>query len=110
MGRKKTEYIIAVISTPQEAAEQIARVIIDDRLAACVQILGPVSSLYWWKGEIQKDTEALLLLKTKKSCIAKLKKRLTSIHPYDVPELLYLSVFDGLPSYLEWIDTIIENK
>lgn len=110
MGKDKDKYMVAITSAPQDAAEHIAKAIIDEQLAACVQILGPVTSLYWWKGEVQKDTEALLLLKTKKSCIAKLKKRLTAIHPYDVPELLYLPVFDGLQAYLEWIDTIIENK
>ncbi|MBN2533919.1 MAG: divalent-cation tolerance protein CutA [Spirochaetales bacterium] len=110
MSQDKEKYVVAMISAPQEAAELIAKMLIDEQLAACTQILGPVTSLYWWKGEVQKDTEVLLLVKTKKSCITTIKKRLTAIHPYEVPELLFLSVLDGLPAYLKWIDTIINNK
>ena len=110
MNKDKTNYIIGITSAPQEEAENIAKVIVNEELAACVQILGPVTSLYWWKGEVQKDAEALLFLKTKKSCIEEIKQRIKSIHPYDIPELLFFPVIDGLPGYLQWINTIVEDK
>jgi periplasmic divalent cation tolerance protein len=110
MNWNKANYMVAITSMPQDTAEHIAHVILSERLAACVQILGPVSSLFWWEGKIQKDTEALLFLKTKKSCIDKIKEKVTTMHPYEVPELIFLPVDDGLPAYMEWMDTIIENK
>jgi len=109
MSQHKTEYIIAITSTPQEEAENIAKIIVDKKLAACVQIIGPVSSFYWWKGEVQKDTEAILLIKTTEKNKEKIKKIIKDIHSYDVPELLFLPVYGGLPEYLKWLESAIEN-
>ena len=110
MNQDEEKYIIAITSAPQDDAENIARAIIDEKLAACVQILGPATSFYWWKGEVQKDAEAIMLLKTKECRIQEIKQRIESIHPYDIPELLFLPILDGLPGYFDWINTVVADN
>ena len=110
MNEENGKYVVGIISAPHERAEYIAKEIVSEKLAACVQILGPISSFYWWNNGVQKDTEALILLKTKQNCIEVIKHRLKFIHPYDIPELIFLPVVDGLKDYLEWIDNTVDKK
>jgi len=85
------------------AARKLARNVLDERLAACVQIVPQVESLYRWEGEIKTAREWLLLVKTTPSCWPALRDRLAELHPYQVPEILALKVHDGLPAYLDWV-------
>ncbi|WP_395684015.1 divalent-cation tolerance protein CutA [Dokdonella sp.] len=87
-----------------ETAARIARALVDERLAACVQALPGVTSTYRWQGEVQVDAETLLLVKTSYARIEALKSRIAELHPYELPELLVLEVIDGAPDYLAWLE------
>lgn len=87
-----------------EVAARIARALVDERLAACVQAVPGMTSTYRWQGEVQVDAEMLLLIKTTRARIDDLKRRVADLHPYDTPELLVLEVVDGAADYLAWIE------
>jgi len=84
-------------------ARALARTVLDERLAACVQLLPWVESLYHWKGSVERARETLLLIKTTQACWPALRDRLAELHPYEVPEILALKVEDGWPAYLQWV-------
>ena len=94
-----------VLSTvpDRDTAERIATTLVTERLAACVNILPAVTSIYHWHGEVQKDAELLLLIKTRSSCYPQLEMRLTSLHPYELPEIIAVPIEAGLAGYLQWI-------
>ena len=87
-----------------EVAARIARALVDERLAACVQALPGLTSTYRWQGAVQVDAEILLLIKTARARIDDLKRRIAELHPYDTPELLVLEVVDGAADYLAWVE------
>lgn len=99
------QYLVALITAPsEEVGAQIARSLLEQKLAACVNILGPVRSLYWWEGEIQDDREVLLLVKTRSGLVeGQLIPAVQAIHPYQVPEVIALPIEKGLEAYLNWI-------
>ncbi|NXD39751.1 CUTA protein, partial [Copsychus sechellarum] len=92
---------IACLSEP--TARDIARAIMDKKLAACVNILPKSSALYFWKGELEESTEILLLVKTRTSKIEELSNYVRSIHPFEIPEIISLPIEQGNPLYLRWI-------
>ncbi len=88
----------------RESALRIARTLVDERLAACVNVVSQVTSVYRWHGKTEESDELLLIIKTAEQVdLEKLKDRLLTLHPYDVPELLLLPVSYGLDKYLDWI-------
>jgi len=95
--------IITTASTKSEATK-IVRCLLEERLIACANIIGPVSSLFWWKDKIDEATEFLILMKSTRKLFDKLSARVKAIHSYEVPEILALPVLKGLPSYLSWLD------
>jgi len=108
MKNSQNQYVMCLISTPQEQAERIAKEFVSQKLAACAQIINPIHSIYWWQGKIEEDKEALLLLKTEVTHTEKIKKALKGIHPYEVPELIVIPIQDGYTPYLSWIsDTLL---
>jgi periplasmic divalent cation tolerance protein len=76
---------------------------VDERLAACINIVNGVQSIYRWGDQIQDDNEALLIIKAARSRYAELEARLTELHPFEIPEILALPVSDGLNKYLDWV-------
>lgn len=94
---------VLLCTCPQEAAEKIATALLELHLVACVNVVPAVSSHYRWKGELQRDSEALLILKTEAACVERLVAALGDIHPYEVPELLSLPVEAGAEPYLRWV-------
>jgi periplasmic divalent cation tolerance protein len=94
---------VLLCTCPQDAAERIATALLERRLVACVNVVPAIASHYRWKGELQKDSEALLILKTEVGCVERLIAALDEIHPYDVPELLSLPVESGAEPYLRWV-------
>ena len=97
--------LVALSTAPSaEVAEQLARALVGEGLAACVNVVPGVTSYYRWKGELQRDAEWLLVIKTSAGRLEALKAALVRLHPYEVPELVALGVEDGLPSYLAWLD------
>jgi periplasmic divalent cation tolerance protein len=91
---------IVLVSAPRDKAEGIARKLLEERLAACVNILPAVESLYWWEGRIQKDAEALLILKVPTANVPALLEGVGSWHPYQVPEVLVLDIAQGHGPYI----------
>ena len=87
-----------------EDAEYIAREMVERRLAACVNLLPPVTSVYRWQGEVTREQEHVLLMKTHKDRFEALRARLVEIHPYETPEVIALPVAAGHAAYLRWID------
>lgn len=88
----------------KKAAQGIAKTLVESKLAACVNIIDGVSSVYSWKGEIVEDNEILLIVKSKASLFEKLQNKIKEIHPYEVPEIISTKVDEGYIPYLNWID------
>jgi periplasmic divalent cation tolerance protein len=86
-----------------EDANRIARLLVEERLAACVNILPGVQSVYWWEGRVTIDGELLLLIKTTVSMVAALQARLADIHPYELPEFVVIDPEGLAPRYQQWI-------
>ena len=86
-----------------ETAARIARTLVEERLAACVNRVPGIQSIYRWQGEINDDAEVLLVIKTTRERFGALRARLSELHPYEVPELIALEIADGLPAYLDWL-------
>ena len=101
---------IAVLTTvsDRESANRIARALVSEKLAACVNVIPGVTSFYEWDGSIQEENEIIILAKTENSVFEKMKKRVIDLHPYDLPELITLDISGGLPEYLEWIRKYVE--
>jgi periplasmic divalent cation tolerance protein len=95
---------IALCNCPSiEVATSLANEAVERRLAACVNILPAVASVYRWEGRIVSETESMLVIKTTRECIPALKAFVEETHPYVTPELIILDVTDGLPTYLAWV-------
>jgi periplasmic divalent cation tolerance protein len=86
-----------------ETARRIGRTLVEEKLAACVNVVSGVVSIFSWKGEIQEDDEVLCLMKTSPERFPQLRARLLELHPYELPEVLGFSVDDGSPAYLAWV-------
>jgi len=97
---------IVVMTTCASAdeAHKIARHLLEARVAACVSISSTVRSLYHWQGAIQDESEYLLIIKSRRDLMDRLKNEVRAIHSYTTPELVALPIVDGLPAYLEWMD------
>ncbi|MDR1624956.1 MAG: divalent-cation tolerance protein CutA [Spirochaetia bacterium] len=94
---------VATISAPPREAKNLARILVETRAAACVQIIPGVQSVYWWNGAVQTDEEVLLVAKTLKSKLEKITALLKEHHPYELPELVFLPLRGGLEDYIAWI-------
>ncbi|WP_405144783.1 divalent-cation tolerance protein CutA [Sphaerisporangium sp. NBC_01403] len=95
---------VQVAVEDRDKAAELARSAVSARLAACVQIVGPVTSTYRWKGAVETAEEYLLLIKTTRERSAELAEHIRREHPYETPEIISLPVEGGLPAYLHWID------
>lgn len=96
--------IVTLCTVPdRESGERIGHALVEARLAACVNLVPNLTSIYRWQGAVQQDSECLLLIKTTTTRFAALAERLRSLHPYDVPEIIALPITQGLPAYLNWI-------
>ena len=94
------------------AADALALGVVEQKLAACAQVSGPITSTYWWQGVVETAQEWQVIFKTTTSRYPALAEYILSNHSYDVPEVLCLPVVDGDPAYLRWIDeqTVIEDR
>lgn len=97
---------IQVMTTVDDrgAADRMAQGLVERRLVACAQILGPVRSTYRWEGGVAEDEEWLLFLKTRQEIYAELEEAIKELHPYTVPEILAVAVWAGNADYLHWLD------
>lgn len=88
----------------KQDAERLAELAVRKRLAACVQVIGPIRSTYWWEGKIEDGEEWLCLMKTGKDLYESLERAIKSIHTYDEPEIIALPIVKGSEGYLRWIE------
>ena len=97
--------IVLVITTVESAsdAQTVARTLVDQSLAACVQIDGPVTSHYRWAGKVERATEFRLMIKTSRNAWPELRERLSKLHPYDEPEIIMLPIADVTDGYRSWV-------
>lgn len=98
------EYIQVITTTEKkEDAERIAKALVEKRLAGCVQIMGPITSTYWWKENIEKVDEWLCLIKSGKDLFEELEKSIKEIHPYETPEIIAMPIIAGSKDYMKWL-------
>ena len=96
--------LVLLCTCPEESvARTLAGGLVEERLAACVNVLPSVRSIYRWQGALQEDSEALMVIKTGATRYREAEDWLRRNHPYDVPEIIALPVEQGLPAYLEWV-------
>jgi periplasmic divalent cation tolerance protein len=99
-------YQIILCTCPdKDTAEKIARLLITGKVAACVNILPGITSIYLWQEQIESAQEHLLLIKANKSCYQAIEKTISGHHPYEIPEIIAVPIDNGLPEYLQWIDS-----
>ncbi len=95
---------VVLVTCPADQAERIATVLVEARLAACVNILPGVVSVYEWEGKLCKDAETMLVIKSSLGVYGALETKILEVHPYDVPEIILLPISTGSKSYLDWIN------
>ncbi len=93
----------------RERAEEISRKLLEMRLAACVQIIGPVKSMYWWRGVIEESNEWLCFIKTRGDLYKQVEEMIRSLHGYEVPEIIVLPIIQGFYKYLEWMSNELKK-
>jgi periplasmic divalent cation tolerance protein len=99
-----SDSIIVLVTCGSEGeASNIARSLVEERLAACVNILSPIRSIYRWQGKVWDEKECLLVIKTQKQRFEALEERVKSLHSYSVPEIIALPILQGSPPYLRWL-------
>ncbi|MFL9927410.1 divalent-cation tolerance protein CutA [Herbaspirillum lusitanum] len=105
MSSSTAEQVLLVFSNlpDQPLAETLARMLVEQGLAACVNILPPVQSIYRWQGKLEQASEVSLMIKTTQARYAELEAAIRAAHPYEVPEILAIPAGAGLPSYLQWV-------
>lgn len=96
--------VVYVTVGSSEEGERLARALVEERLAACVNRIRPVRSIYRWQGKVEESDEELMILKTKRELFGQLKKRIRELHSYSVPEIIALPVLEGDEAYLRWLD------
>jgi len=105
MGAPVSERVVAFSTVGSgEDAERIARTLVERRLAACVNVVPGLVSIYRWKGAVERDEERLLIIKTRAERLEGLRAALLELHPYELPELVALPIEGGHPPYLAWLD------
>lgn len=102
--------VVFITASNKKEAEKIALGLIKNRLAACVNIVDKVESLFWWQGKIDRAKESLLIVKTKKALVNKLIQKVKAIHSYEVPEVIALPIISGSKDYLGWLGESIKEK
>jgi periplasmic divalent cation tolerance protein len=104
------DYRLMFCTCPDEAtAQAIAETLVGERLAACANLVPGIRSIYRWEGQIQRDSEVLLLIKTAAGRVPALTDRLRELHPYEIPEIISVPITEGLPDYLSWITTCTDH-
>ena len=103
------EYLVVLVTTPsKEVGHAVARALLQQKLAACVNVVPSIASIYTWEGELCSDEEVLLVIKSTRTAFEALAAAVRNVHPYDVPEIIALPLVTGAQDYLDWIDEVVE--
>lgn len=108
MKSLQNDYVMVMVTTARkQEAEEIAQHLLKEKLIACANITGPVSSLFNWSGKIERAEEHLILMKSRKDLFEKLAETVKFLHSYEVPEILVLPIIEGSRAYLDWLGTCL---
>jgi len=111
MSQQTNDQIVVLMTAPNaEEATRIAEMLVERTLAACVQILPPITSIYIWKGEVQRESEILLVAKSTRAKFDDLEEAVRAIHSYETPEIIALPIVAGSQSYLSWLSSCLEGS
>ena len=103
-GRSGDRVMVALTTAPSaEVAERIGRSLVEERLAACANVVPGITSIFRWKGAVERESEALVILKTTAADVEALERRVVELHPYEVPEVIAWPIEAGHGPYLEWV-------
>ena len=105
---EKSHVIVMVTTASKQEAETIAQSLLEAKLIACANILGPVSSQFHWSGKIERAEEYLVLMKSRVDLFGELSEKVKSLHSYEVPEILALPIAKGSKVYLDWLDSCLK--
>jgi len=100
--------VVLITCGSREEAEKISKVLVEEKLAACVNILSGVKSYFWWEGKVDEADEHLLIIKTSVEKIERLIEKVKELHSYSVPEIISLPILEGNTEYLKWIEKSIK--
>ncbi|HXR36356.1 MAG TPA: divalent-cation tolerance protein CutA [Candidatus Binataceae bacterium] len=104
MAAAKESYILVfVTTTTEDNAAAIGRALVEERLAACANLIGPIRSIYRWQDVVEDGAELLLMIKTRSNLFPELETRIKELHPYEVPEILAVNIEQGSAQYLDWL-------
>ncbi len=103
-------FLVSITTSSPEEAERIAETIVQERLAACVNIVPAIISIYRWRGEVHRDREVLLIAKSRPELFESLAARVKELHSYEVPEIIALPIAAGSKAYLNWIDESVQGE
>ncbi len=107
----KSEVVIVFVTVPDlREGSRISKAILTSRLAACVNVIPGIQSMYQWKGKIVQEKEAMLVLKTTRLRYQKLEQKIKQLNPYEVPEIIAIPLIYGLSQYIEWVKREVANK
>lgn len=99
-----TNYLVYMTVPDKSEAERLCKAALNERLAACANILAPMNSMYWWEGALQNSTEIPCLLKTTAERYPELEAKLRELHSYETPCIIAIPITEGLPTFLDWIE------
>ena len=105
-----SEFLVVYITASGENARDLASALVREKLAACVNRIPGVESTYTWEGRVERDTEDLLIVKTRTDLFDRLKERVQALHGYDVPEIIAVPIAAGSESYLEWMTASLSGE
>jgi len=108
MVEKQSKIVILITTSSAEEAHRIADQLLNQRKAACVNIIPRVDSLFWWQGKLDSARESLMVIKTKTSKLKEITELVKKVHSYEVPEVIALPIVGGNEDYLKWLDTSLE--
>jgi periplasmic divalent cation tolerance protein len=103
-GPDRSPVLVSIAAPDAQTASRLARLLVEERLAACVQIVDPIHSVYRWRGEVKEDEEVLLLAKAAVHLVPRIDELLRREHPYEVPELAAAPIVTGSTAYLKWLE------
>jgi len=108
MVEEQSKIVILITTGSEEEAHRIADQLLNQRKAACVNIMPKIDSLFWWQGKLDSAQESLLVIKTKASKLKEITELVKKVHSYEVPEVIALPIVGGNEDYLKWLDTTLE--
>ena len=106
-----SSYVIVIVTAAnREEAMKIVRSLLEERLIACANIVGPVSSIFWWEGKMEEAIEFLVFMKSHEKRFERLSEKVREIHSYEVPEIIALPIIEGSPPYLDWLKASLQPE